>query len=483
MAERTGEPGSGCSDRRHLEYGFVAGDQVTAGRQRAGAEPQETGRLLVRTVAVPDPGDLLERIPQPDVVAWVHHGAGLAGWGEAVRVTLPAGEDRFTAGEKWLRSVFDAADVDDQVRVRGSGPVAFGTFTFDASSDGSVLIVPRVVLGRDGRGQAWLTQGDRAGRPPPWGAAPQTALRGRPAAGAALAGGQSGRGAWEEAVAEAVAAIKAGGLRKVVLARDVFGTAAEPIDARVLLGRLATRYPDCFTFACDGMIGATPELLVRREGREVSALVLGGTCRAARTRPRRGAWCRTAGLGQEQRGTRLRGRLDTRCAPAAVRDARGRCASGVAEVPEPAASRHPGPRHADRRRDTEISAGPGRGHAPAGRRLRDPDRRRARVHPRARAHGPGAFAGPVGWMDAEGNGEWGIAIRCAQLSGRTARLFAGCGIVAGSQPAAELAETLVKLQPMRGALEGRGWYPPRSDQMIFIPNGPGSCPSPDPLGR
>ena len=50
-----------------------------------------SGRLLVRSVAIPDPGDLLERIPQPDVVAWVHHGAGLAGWGEAVRVTLPAG--------------------------------------------------------------------------------------------------------------------------------------------------------------------------------------------------------------------------------------------------------------------------------------------------------------------------------------------------------------------------------------------------------
>ena len=64
------------------------------------------------------------------------------------------------------------------------------------------------------------------------------------------------------------------------------------------------------------------------------------------------------------------------------------------------------------------------------------------------------YAGPVGWVDADGNGEWGIALRCGQLSGRTARLFAGCGIVAGSEPAAELAETLVKLQPMRGALEG-----------------------------
>ena len=127
---------------------------------------QEPGRLLARTVAVPDPEDLLGRLPQPDVLAWVHHGAGLAGWGEAVRVTLPAGEDRFTAGEKWLRSVFDAADIDDQVRVRGSGPIAFGSFTFDASSDGSALIVPRIVLGRDGRGRAWLTSVSPGGRPP-----------------------------------------------------------------------------------------------------------------------------------------------------------------------------------------------------------------------------------------------------------------------------------------------------------------------------
>ena len=128
--------------------------------------PIGTGRRLVRTVTVPDPGNLIERIPQPDAVAWVHRGAGLAGWGEAVRVTLPAGEDRFTAAEKWLRSVFDAADVDDRVRVRGSGPVAFGTFTFDASSDGSVLIVPQAVLGRDGRGRAWLTTVTERGEVP-----------------------------------------------------------------------------------------------------------------------------------------------------------------------------------------------------------------------------------------------------------------------------------------------------------------------------
>ena len=342
-----------------------------------GLSRQETGRLLVRTVAVPDPGDLLERIPQPDVVAWVHHGVGLAGWGEAVRVTLPAGEDRFTAGEKWLRSVFDAAKVDDRVRVRGSGPVAFGTFTFDASSDGSVLIVPRVVLGRDGRGQAWLTTalapGDDSAEPPaPGGTQPSgpPLLRWHE--------GSLDEPRWEQAVAEAVAAIKAGGLRKVVLARDVFGTAAEPIDARVLLQRLAARYPDCFTFACDGMIGATPELLVRREGREVSALVLGGTL------PRGADPAQDEALGAELLASAKNNEEHAyavvsirEALAAAVRDARGRGASGIAEVPEPAAPRHPGTRHAGRRRDAEISSGPGCGRAPAGRRLRDPDRGRA----------------------------------------------------------------------------------------------------------
>jgi menaquinone-specific isochorismate synthase len=240
----------------------------------------ETGRLFVRSVAIPDPGDLLEHLPQPEAVAWIHHGAGLVGWGEAIRATLPAGEDRFAAGEKWLPSLFEAADVDDQVRVRGSGPVAFGTFTFDASSEGSVLVVPEVLLGRDGQGHAWLTT--VTSEPEPdlealgWPVTPGAMLARSPAGVRWHDGSLSGP-QWEQAVAEAVAAIRAGDLRKVVLALDLFATAADPIDVRALLRRLASRYPDCFTFACDGMVGATPELLIRQTGRQVSALVLAGT--------------------------------------------------------------------------------------------------------------------------------------------------------------------------------------------------------------
>jgi len=427
----------------------------------------ETGRLLVRTVAVPDPGNLLERIPQPDVVAWVHHGAGLAGWGEAIRVTLPAGEDRFTTGEKWLRSVFDAADVDDRVRVRGSGLVAFGTFTFDASSDGSVLIVPRVVLGRDGRGQAWLTvssRGDDPPRPPrSWGdPSPQTPLGGsfappEPPTGLSWQEGSLPGPRWEQAVAEAVAAIKAGGLRKVVLARDVFGTADEPIDARVLLRRLAGRYPDCFTFACDGMIGATPELLISRDGQQVSALVLGGTL------PRGADQAQDDALGAELLAS-AKNNEEHAYAVVSIREALQPLCETLEVEPRPALLKFPNLQHLGTRVRGTLAGGgtPKSALALA-----------AAVHPPAAVCGTPTgtaldlirelehmdrerYAGPVGWIDAEGNGEWGIAIRCAQLSGRTARLFAGCGIVAGSQPAAELAETLVKLQPMRDALESQG---------------------------
>ena len=188
---------------------------------------RDAGRLTVRTVAVPDSGDLLAQLPQPDADAWVHRGAGLVGWGEAARVTLPAGEDRFTAGEKWHRYLFDAAEVDDQVRVRGTGPVAFGTFTFDASSEGSVLIIPRTVIGRDGRGLAWVTTVTEAGQPV--GAAREQAVPGRPGK-VRWHDGSLPAPQWEQAVAAAVAAIKAGRLRKVVLARDLYATAANPID-------------------------------------------------------------------------------------------------------------------------------------------------------------------------------------------------------------------------------------------------------------
>jgi menaquinone-specific isochorismate synthase len=417
---------------------------------------QDTGRLVVRSVAIPDPGDLLEHLPQPDAVAWVHHGAGLVGWGEAARVTLPAGEDRFTAGEKWHRSLFEAADIDDQVRVRGSGPIAFGTFTFDASSEGSALIVPRVLLGRDGHGQAWLTtvtDGVPDLEALGWPVAPESLLT-RPPAGVRWHDGSLPGPQWEQAVAEAVAAIKAGRLRKVVLAQDLFATAADPIDVRALLRRLAGRYPDCFTFACDGMVGATPELLIRQTGRQVSALVLAGTT------PRGGDPAEDEALGTALLAS-AKNTEEHAYAVASMREALEPLCDGLDSQPRPTLIKLPNLQHLG----TWV-----RGTLAADGAPRSALALAAAVHPTAAVCGTPTgtafelirelehmdrerYAGPVGWVDADGNGEWGIALRCAQLSGRTARLFAGCGIVAGSDPAAELAEAQVKFRPMRGALE------------------------------
>jgi menaquinone-specific isochorismate synthase len=217
-----------------------------------------------------DWGDLITRLPHSGSLAWIRRGDGLAGWGEAARVSIPAGTDRFTAGEKWLTEIFDGANVTDEVGLPGCGPVAFGSFTFDPTSDGSVLVVPSVVIGR-AAGRSWLTTigGRHLSQEPVRPTRAPAELRWHD--------GSLTAPQWERAVSSAVARIQAGELSKVVLARDLYAVASDEIDARVLLARLAARYPDCWTFSVAGLVGATPELYIRREGAAVSSLVLAGT--------------------------------------------------------------------------------------------------------------------------------------------------------------------------------------------------------------
>jgi menaquinone-specific isochorismate synthase len=418
------------------------------GAPRAAADHHAPGRLAVRTVPVADPGDLVARLPDPGALAWVRHGDGLVGWGEAARLTLPAGADRFTAGEKWLGELVDDADVADEVAVPGSGLVAFGSFTFDPASDGSVLIVPRTVLARRAS-RAWLTTiGGGPGRLPEvapvippaevrWSDGSRTALQ------------------WEQAVAAAVARIRAGELHKVVLARDLHAVASSPIDVRMLLARLAARYPGCYTFSCAGLAGATPELLIRREGQEVSSLVLAGTA------PRGGSPAQDDAFGSgllasakdvEEHGyaaADVRGTLEPLCAELSV-------------AAEPSLLRLANVQHLATRVTGRLAGEPGTG--PSALALA------AALHPTAAVCGTpaaaaldlirelegmdrGRYGGPVGWVDAAGNGEWGIALRCAALAGPRARLFAGCGIVSDSKPEAELAEAQSKFRPVQQAIE------------------------------
>jgi menaquinone-specific isochorismate synthase len=422
--------------------------------------------LAVRTVPLPDFDDLdlLGSLPGPGGVAWVRGGEGLAGWGEAARITLPAGVDRFTAAEKWLRVLCESADIDDQVGLAGCGLVAFGSFTFDPASDGSVLIVPQTVLGRSG-GRAWRTDiGDRATLA---GTAPAVAKaaphRTRPPAGTGAAAGpirwhDGGLSApdWERAVAAGVDRIRAGELGKVVLARDLYATAPEPFDTRLVLRRLAARYPDCYTFSCDGLTGATPELLIRRDGRQITSLVLAGTA------PRGGTAEQDLAFGAGLLAS-AKNQSEHVYAVDSVRDVLAPLCEQLDIEPGPSLLRLANVQHlatAVRGVLTTAAAADRSALALA-----------AAQHPTAAVGGTptgvamdlirelegmdrGRYAGPVGWVDGRGNGVWGIALRCALLSGPSARLFAGCGIVADSDPAAELAEAQAKFRVMQDALEG-----------------------------
>ena len=417
-----------------------------------GAGSPDPDGLAVRTVPVADPGDLAGQLPGPGAAAWIHHGEGLAGWGEAARITLPAGPDRFTAADKWLRALLDGARVDDQVGLPGCGPVAFGSFTFDPTSDGSVLIVPRVVLGRRA-GQAWLTTitGGPGGPAAGW-----PAVSGPPAAPGLIRwhDGSLSAPQWERVVAAAVARIKAGRLGKVVLARDLHASATSPIDDRLVLARLAARYPDCYTFACAGLVGATPELLIKRQGREVSSLVLAGTA------PRGNDPAHDAQLGAALLAS-AKETEEHEYAAASVRESLAPLCDQLTVAPQPALLKFANLQHLATAVRGTLSARDAKGTVLA---LADA------LHPTAAVCGTptevamelirelegmdrGRYAGPVGWVDGSGNGEWGIALRCAELDGSRARLFAGGGIVADSDPAAELAETQTKFRVMQFALE------------------------------
>ena len=402
--------------------------------------------LTVSTVSIADPGDLLSGLPGPAVSAWIHQGDGLVGWGEAARLTIPAGEDRFATGEKWLAELFDAARVVDDVGVPGTGAVAFGSFTFDPASDGSVLIVPAMITGRRS-GVSWQTTITAHGA-----ATALTPAFPISAAEIRWSDGSLTAPQWERVVAAAVTRIKAGELRKVVLARDLQACASADIDVRVLLARLAARSPGCYTFACAGLVGATPELLIQREGRDVRSLVLAGTM------ARGGSEADDEALSAALLGS-AKNAEEHRYSVESVRDLLAPLCTELAVDPEPYLLRMADYQHLA----TSVSGVLARDASALA--------LAASLHPTAAICGTpteaalelirelermdrGRYSGPVGWVDGCGNGEWGIALRCGEIDGSRARLFAGCGIVAGSQPDAELAETETKFRPMRRALEG-----------------------------
>ena len=221
-----------------------------------------------------DPGRLLELLPDDrNPVSWVRGDEGLVGWGEVARWT-GSGPDRFAEADAWWRNFVDSALVRDEIGAPGTGPVAFASFTFSDDSAGSVLVVPRVVVGRRGD-LAWITEFSRGDGP----SAVHSVDPVRPSGTLRYSDGLLPVARYRAAVADAVRRMRAGELDKAALAHDLIAVGEAPLDPRYLLGGLAERYPTCWSFAVEGLVGATPELLVRRTGDVVESRVLAGTSR------------------------------------------------------------------------------------------------------------------------------------------------------------------------------------------------------------
>ncbi|TFV88342.1 isochorismate synthase [Blastococcus sp. CT_GayMR16] len=408
---------------------------------------------MVTTVRSDDAGALLDHLATEGQLSWVRRGEGLVGRGEAARLEV-TGPHALDEAADWWASYTDGLDIDDDLGITGSGPVVFASIAFDPVAGTSVFVVPEVVVGRrDGVG--WITTiGDVDPREvpaasPTWDDAAPPRLR--------YADGALDPATWCAAVATAVERIGAGELAKVVLARDLLVSADLPLDPRRLLRRLADRFPDCWTFAVDGLLGATPELLLRRSGRRLSARVLAGTAP------------RGAGADDQRLADALIGSAKDRAEHALAVDSlvqalKPFCTTLDAPA-EPDLLTLANVRHlASDVTGTQRSRGP-RGAAglleligavhPTAAVCGTPTRDAAAVIAELEGMDRGRYAGPVGWLDAHGDGEFGLALRCAELVGDdSARLFAGCGIVAGSDPAAELAETQSKFAAFQAALEG-----------------------------
>ncbi len=421
------------------------------------AAPPHPGALVSRTVEIPDPGPLLCLLPPGAVQAWVRRGEGLVGVGECLRIDLPSAGSVRAAARAWSELARHAV-VRDEVRLPGTGPVAFLSLPFSpGSAAGGVLVVPQTIVGHRG-GRWWVTsttQGDELPSP----AAPRAGeVPDGPGTVRYSDGARSGP-QWMSAVAEAVSRITAGELDKVVLARDLDALTEQPVDLRWVLARLGEGYPSCWTFTVDGLVGATPELLVRSERGLVTSRVLAGTIR--RTGDDEHDLALAASLARSSKDLE-----EHEYAVRSVADALARHCAGMnlpeapfvlhlpnvmhlatdvtGVLPRPEAGT-PGPSVLDLVETLHPSA------AVCG----TPTALAADLIDELEGMDRDRYAGPVGWVDAHGDGEVGIALRSARLDVENPcriRLFAGCGIVAGSDPEAELAESDAKLVPMRDAL-------------------------------
>ena len=409
-----------------------------------------TTRLAVTAVSekLDSPADLLAALASPTgTLCFLRGGEGFVGWGVHERFSA-TGADAAQQIQRWFAEVSAGIRVDDRVGLPGSGPIAFVSLGFrrrrrfgrDRAEGGDGQVRRNVVRHQD---------------------------RWRPATGTANGSGRRSQVRAPGRVSYADADLSVAGFTTAVAApppgsgpascrRSSSPTTSRPpppapVDERFLLSHLSAAYPDCWTFAVEGLVGASPELLIRRTGAAIASRVLAGT-----------AWKEHS--GDAVSAGLLGSAKDIVEHAYAVQSVADVLARATVDLDVPSA-----PVPLELANLTHLSTDiTGRldDRAPTALELA------ARLHPTAAVGGSptdvarqvirelepmrrGRYAAPVGWMDSRGDGEFAIALRCAQVQGRSVRLIAGCGILADSDPEIEAREAQIKMIPIRDALEAR----------------------------
>jgi menaquinone-specific isochorismate synthase len=426
---------------------------------RTSAAPAAVPALRVRTLRLEDEIDLPAHLPRDLTAAWLRHGQGMVGIGTAWTCTT-SGPDRFEDASARFRELAAAARIDDEVGTRGSGLIAFGSFSYSAHSPRpSTLLVPRAILGVldndpfltlvdvvDGSPEA---TDDAAPPPADWRdlfpstpRAERTRVQIDP---------DHTPDEYQELVRRALGMIEEGRAQKIVLSESstVHLEQAQPV--ATLLSRLAESYPTTWVYHLADVIGATPEMLADTEHGRLFSRVLAGSRPVAEG----------AELAEQDRRAFRSDAKELAEHAFAIDSVTSRLADLTTEItasPEPFVLRLPGLEHLASDVTGELREGvtsldvAGRLHpsaAVSGTPREAADAAIAELEVRDR----GGYASPVGWMDADGDGQWAIALRMAHLETPTrVRVQSGGGLVAGSDPVLEHAEALAKSRPVLRAI-------------------------------
>lgn len=388
--------------------------------------------------------DLLSRTNPAHPLAWLRNGEGLIGAGNTLRLAF-RGPNRFEDAATAWRTISSSAIVDDRVNVAGSGLVGFGSFAFaDSSASESVLVIPEVIFGqRDG--VAWVTRFSDVTELP-------DAIELQGDIEVRFHEGQLSEIAFKRAVDTAKQRISAGEVEKVVLARDIQAELPADADLRLVVSHLAHSYDDCATFAIDGMLGASPETLLKVDSGTITGRVLAGTAA-------RGADSSTDNSARDALLTDEKNFNEHALAVQSVSAKLEPVTSSLVMDAEPFALELPNVWHlatdfeGTLLADETVLAVVAALH-PTAAVAGTPTQAATTLIAELENFDRGRYAGPIGWLDSAGNAEWVIALRCAEVDGTQVRAFAGAGILNESNSDEELAETSIKFEPIIAAFGG-----------------------------